>query len=412
MNQKNMENQSQQVSNSGESNKGTNFFMTCFNGLNALSGVGILSMPYAVSQVGWLSLILLLVVAMLCWYTGLLLQRCMDGNPLIKSYSDIGEVAFGYKGRTVIATFMCLELYLVAVEFLILEGDNLEKLFPNMNFKIGAFQIGGKRGFVLLSALVILPTTWLRSLDVLAYISIGGVVAPIILVACVLWVGEVDGVGFHQRGQLVNWRGLSTTVSLFTFCYCGHAVFPTLRNSMQDKGQFYKVLLFCFITSTITYGSMAIIGYMMFGDYLKSQVTLNLPTKKISTEIAIYTTLINPFAKYAVIITPIANVIEDTKLFNKSKVISIFIRTTIVATTVLVALFIPFFGYVMAFIGAFLSVTVSLLLPCLCYLKINKAARRFGLELMIIIGILFIGSFIGVLGTITSVRQIVNHLKH
>ncbi|CAL0313653.1 unnamed protein product [Lupinus luteus] len=410
--QKNMENQSQQVSNSGESNKGTNFFMTCFNGLNALSGVGILSMPYAVSQVGWLSLILLLVVAMVCWYTGLLLQRCMNGNPLIKSYPDIGEIAFGYKGRAVIATFMCVELYLVAVEFLILEGDNLEKLFPNMNFKIGAFQIGGKRGFVLLSALVILPTTWFRSMDVLAYISIGGVVAPIILVACVLWVGEVDGVGFHQRGQLVNWRGLSTTVSLFTFCYCGHAVFPTLRNSMQDKSQFYKVLLFCFITSTITYGSMATIGYMMYGDYLKSQVTLNLPTKKISTKIAIFTTLINPFAKYAVIITPIANAIEDTKLFNKSKVISIFIRTTIVATTMLVALFIPFFGYVMAFIGAFLSVTVSLLLPCLCYLKINKAARRFGLELMIIIGILFVGSFIGVLGTITSVRQIVIHLKH
>ncbi|KAF1874542.1 hypothetical protein Lal_00029969 [Lupinus albus] len=369
-------------------------------------------MPYAVSQVGWLSLILLLIVAMLCWYTGLLLQRCMNGNPLIKSYPDIGEVAFGFKGRTVIAIFMCLELYLVAVEFLILEGDNLEKLFPNMNFKIGAFQIGGKRGFVLLSALVILPTTWLRCLDVLAYISIGGVVAPIVLVACVLWVGEVDGVGFHQRGQLVNWRGLSTSVSLFTFCYCGHAVFPTLRNSMQDKTQFYKVLMFCFITSTITYGSMAIIGYMMFGDYLKSQVTLNLPTKKISTKIAIYTTLINPLAKYAVIITPIANAIEDTKLFNKSKVISIFIRTTIVVSTMFVALFIPFFGYVMAFIGAFLSVTVSLLLPCLCYLKINKGARRFGLELMIIIGILFIGSFIGVLGTITSVRQIVNHLKH
>lgn len=157
---------------------------------------------------------------------------------------------------------------------------------------------------------------------------------------------------------------------------------------------------------------MAIIGYLIYGEYLKSQVTLNLPVNKISTKIAIYTTLINPLTKYAVIITPIATAIEDKMLFHKkSRLIGILIRTSIVISTVLVALFIPLFGYLMAFIGAFLSVTGSMLLPCLCYLKINKAAHRFGLELMIIIGILLIGSFIAVVGTYISVRQIVNHLQ-
>ncbi|XP_015956921.1 amino acid transporter AVT1I-like [Arachis duranensis] len=398
--------------NSGESLRGgTSFFKTCFNGLNALSGVGILSMPYAVSQGGWMSLILLLIVATVCWYTGLLLQRCMDAHPLIKSYPDIGEVAFGYKGRTMVAIFMYLELYLVAVEFLILEGDNLEKLFPNMDFKIGSLRIGGKAGFVLLTALAILPTTWLKSLGVLAYISIGGVVASLILIVCVVCVGEVDGVGFHQKGDMIHWKRLPSSVSLFAFCYCGHAVFPTLRNSMKDRTQFYKVLIICFITSTITYGSMATIGYKMFGEHVNSQVTLNLPTKKISTKIAIYTTLINPFSKYAVIITPIANAVEETLFLYKGRPIAILIRTTIVLSTLLVALFVPFFGYVMAFIGAFLSVTCSWILPCLCYLKMNKAAQKFGIELVIIIGILFTGSIIALLGTYISVTQIVSHIK-
>lgn len=198
-------------------------------------------MPYAVSQGGWLSLILLLFIAVLCWYTGMLLQRCMEGRSLIKSYPDIGEEAFGYKGRAIVAIFMYLELYLVATEFLILEGDNLEKLFPNMGFRVFGLRIAGKQGFVLLTALLILPTTWLRSLGVLAYISVGGVVASVILVGCVLWVGAVDGVGFHERGKMVNWGGLPTSVSLFAFCYCGHAVFPTLRNSMRDTSQFSKV---------------------------------------------------------------------------------------------------------------------------------------------------------------------------
>ncbi|XP_031274394.1 amino acid transporter AVT1I-like isoform X2 [Pistacia vera] len=378
-----MESQNQ-LSQPRQPGKGTTFVRTCFNGLNALAGVGILSIPYALSQGGWLSLIILLLVAILCWYTGLLLRRCMDAHPLIKTYSDIGNLAFGYKGRAIVSVFMYLELYLVAVEFLILEGDNLDKLFPNMEFKIAGLKIGGRQGFVLLTALVILPTTWLRSLGMLAYVSVGGVLASTILAACVLWVGAVDGVGFNELGMLLDLGGMPTAISLFTFCYCGHAVFPTLYNSMKDRSQFSKVLLVCFITSTINYGSMAVLGYLMYGQHLKSQVTLNLPLRKIA--------------------------LEDTSLLRGSRALSILIRTVLVISTVIVALTVPFFGYVMAFIGAFLSVTVSILLPCLCYLRINKGAQRFGMQLIVIVGILVIGSVVGVVGTYTSVKQIVKHL--
>ncbi|KAG5240124.1 amino acid transporter AVT1I [Salix suchowensis] len=334
----------------------------------------------------------------------------MDSDPLIRSYPDIGEKAFGYKGRVVVSIFMYLELYLVAVEFLILEGDNLYKLFPNAGFKLAGLYIGGKTAFVLLTALVILPTTWLKSLGMLAYVSAGGVSASIILVGCVLWVGAVDGVGFHEDGVLLNWGGLPTTLSLFTFCYCGHAVFPTLCNSMKDRSQFSKVLLVSFVTSTVTYGSMAVLGYLMYGEYLKSQVTLNLPIRKIGSQLAIYTTLVNPLTKYAVITAPIATAIEETFVFRDSRYLSILVRTVIVISTVVVALAIPFFGYVMAFTGAFFSVTVSMLLPCLCYLRIDKSARSFGLELVFIVGILMIGSFVGIIGTYTSIKQIVKHL--
>ncbi|KAF5745449.1 vacuolar amino acid transporter 1-like [Tripterygium wilfordii] len=390
---------------------GTTFLRTCFNGINALSGVGILSIPFALSQGGWLSLVLLFLVAILCCYTGVLLRRCMDKDPLIKTYPDIGEQAFGHKGRALVSVFMYLELYLVAVEFLILEGDNLSKLFPNKDFRISGVKIGGKQGFVMLTSLIILPTTWLKSLGVLAYVSVGGVLASIIVVACVFWAGAVDGVGFHEGDTLFNLGGIPTAISLFTFCYCGHAVFPTLCNSMKDRSQFSKVLLVCFITSTITYGSMAILGYLMYGEFLKSQVTLNLPIRRISTKIAIYTTLINPLTKYAIIITPIATAIEDTFPFHNSRYLSILIRTILVISTVIVALVIPFFGYVMAFTGAFLGVTVSMLLPCLCYLRLNKAARRPGFELVVILGIIIVGCFVGVVGTYDSVKHIVNHLS-
>ncbi|CAI9096598.1 OLC1v1032783C1 [Oldenlandia corymbosa var. corymbosa] len=391
--------------------KGTTFLRTCFNGLNALSGVGILSIPYALSEGGWLSLIILLAVALLCYYTGLLLQKCMDTDPLIKTYPDIGQLAFGRKGRLTISTFMYLELYLVAVEFLILEGDNLHKLFPNAYFHLGGIKLGGEQVFVIFTALIILPTTWLRSLGLLAYISFGGVLASFVLLGSVFWVGAIDDVGFHEKGSLWRWSGVPTTISLYTFCYCGHAIFPTLCNSMKDRSQFPRVLLVCFALSTITYGSMAVLGYLMFGQNLASQITLNLPTFKISSKIAIYTTLINPITKYGIIVAPIATAIEDTSAFRNSKIISILIRTALVISTVVVALTIPYFGYVMAFIGAFLSISVSVLFPCLCYLKIKNAYRKIGLELIFISVILIVGVIVSVVGTYISLTNIAIHIK-
>ncbi|KAL4569086.1 hypothetical protein LXL04_024713 [Taraxacum kok-saghyz] len=391
---------------------GTTFLRTCFNGVNTLSGLGILSVPYALSKGGWISILLLFLVAIVCFYTGLLLKRCMNSDPLIKTYPDIGQMAFGRKGRTVISTFLYLELFLVSVAFLIMGGDNLHKLFPKETFDIFGMEVGGRKLFISVTALVVLPTTWLRSLGALAYVSASGVLALLILLLAVLWGGAFDGIGFHESGEIWNWKGLPTAISLFSFCYCGHSVFPTLCNSMRDKSKFPKVLLVCFIFSTISYGSMAIFGYLMFGEHIAPEVTLNLPTKKISSKIAIYTTLLFPVAKYALIVAPIVISVEETLPFQESKMMSYLIRTCLVISTVVVALSVPFFGYVMSFVGAFSGITLSIVFPCLCYWKIALKFKKFGVEKTVILMILLIGTIIAVVGTYTASTDIINEVQH
>lgn len=140
-----------------------------------------------------------------------------------------------------------------------------------------------------------------------------------------------------------------------------------------------------------------------------SQVTLNLPTEYVSSKIAIYTTLVNPVTKYAVIVSPVTTAIEDALPFPNSRLISCSVRTALLISTVFVALVVPYFGYVMAFIGSFFSINVSILFPCLCYLKITKGYQNMGLDSVVIVVICVMGSFFAVLGTYTSVRQIVHH---
>ncbi|KAJ3679670.1 hypothetical protein LUZ60_017681 [Juncus effusus] len=386
---------------------GASFAKTCFNGLNALSGVGLLSIPYALSQGGWLSLILLFIVSIICCYTGILLQRCMDTNLNIRTYPQIGLRAFGRTGKLLVSIFMYLELYIVAIGFLILEGDNLDNLFPNTTVKILNTSLEGKELFVILVAIVILPTTWLRRLELLAYVSASGVLASVIVVICVFWSATFDGVGFRGNQRWINFKGLPTTVGLYAFCYCGHAIFPTLCTSMKEKSKFSKVMVVCFILCTLNYASMAILGYLMYGEDVKSQVTLNLPVGKLSSRLAIYTTLINPFTKYALMVTPVANAIEERFLLGNKRSISLLIRTLVVLSTVIIALLVPFFGYLMALVGSLLSVIVSFLLPCICYLKIFGIERCRKAELVLICGILVLGLLVATMGTYSSIMQIV-----
>lgn len=88
---------------------------------------------------------------------------------------------------------------------------------------------------------MILPTMWLNDLGVLSYVSAGGVLSSMIVTVCVFFVGATKGVGFHGKGRLFNLNGIPTALSLYTFCYGAHAVFPPIYNSMRKKIQFSRV---------------------------------------------------------------------------------------------------------------------------------------------------------------------------
>ena len=104
----------------------------------------------------------------------------MDVHPNIRTYPDVGERAFGKKGRLLVSVFLYTELYLVATGFLILQGDNLHNLFPNLKFKIWGLKIDGKQSFILIEGLVVLPSVWLN-LNILSYISTSGVLACLVI---------------------------------------------------------------------------------------------------------------------------------------------------------------------------------------------------------------------------------------
>eukprot|EP00850_Spirogloea_muscicola_P001771 SM000006S19536 [mRNA] locus=s6:1491579:1504808:+ [translate_table: standard] len=341
----------------------SSFLQATFNGINVLAGVGILSTPYATAQSGWLGLGVLLFFAP-CFY-----------ETVLSVIHDFEHTQTSWGGSLPpYLLFLYSELYCVAVEYLILEGDNLSHVFPDIRLDLGFVQLPPHQSFILVSALVFLPT---------------GPQPPSLHFCGWCWGHIARGVcsglgwccgwrGFSHRGSLLHWTGMPMAIGLFGFCFSGHAVFPSIYSSMKEPQRFTQVLLLSFLIVTALYGASAVMGYMMFGDKLHSQITLDLPIHLAASKLAIWTTIVSPFAKYGLTLSPVALGMEELLpqwLEGKPLWLSVtLMRTVLVATTVFCAVAFPFFDSVMAFIGSLLCMCISVIFPCLFYLIIYEGS--------------------------------------
>lgn len=95
-------------------------------GMNVLCGVGILSTPYAVKEGGWAGLSILLIFSVLSFYTGILLRYCLDSEPGLETYPDIGQAAFGTVGRVAISVSLSIP-YFSSYKVLCVKSQDLTK---------------------------------------------------------------------------------------------------------------------------------------------------------------------------------------------------------------------------------------------------------------------------------------------
>ncbi|KAE8706039.1 Eukaryotic aspartyl protease family protein [Hibiscus syriacus] len=186
--------------------KKCSFTKELVNGIKALSGIGLLTTPYAVKG-GWMSFTLLIIFGVVACYTMILLKRCLESSPDLQTYPDIGLAAFGAAGRFIIAA--------ACVEYVIIMSDNLSTIFPNTSIHISEIYLNAHQIFAIIGILIVLPTDWLRDLI--------GVGASILVVLCLLSVEAVDQSGFIEL-ELLSLANVPISVGIYSFCYAGHTV--------------------------------------------------------------------------------------------------------------------------------------------------------------------------------------------
>ncbi|TMW55742.1 hypothetical protein Poli38472_010624 [Pythium oligandrum] len=384
-----------------------------FNAINVLLGAGVLSCPFALRSSGWLiGLPLFVFFALVTNHTGKLLGKCLEYQEGMMTYPDIGEAAYGTKGRIMISVVFFSELVTGCVMFTILIGDTLAALIPAYTaaqLQVAAF-------------LVIMPTLWTSHLSMLSWFSLLGVISSLFCLYVIVYIGfAIDYMDpSYTMGSLIHpppneliadADRIPLAIGLTMVTFGGHSVFPSICSSLKDRADYPVVLNVAYIVTFFVYGAIEICGYIMFGTSTTKEITLNLidvyPGSLTTAMICMIA--FNPMSKLPITIHPVALAIEELllspeEMFHETrrvKILRAFVRTTLGVITLLGAIFIPHFARLTSFLGAFFAMFASLCFPCVCYLKLYGHRLSLG-EKLLNTSLAVISVVFTIVGTIAS----------
>ncbi|KAI9114980.1 hypothetical protein K1719_013993 [Acacia pycnantha] len=400
-----------------EAEPNSSFTHSVINMVGMLTGLGQLSASYAVEEGGWAcAIIFLLGLAITCAYSCRLLGKCMTKNPKLQSYADIGEQAFGKKGRIVASTLIYTEIFMALVSYTISLHDNLFTVFMgshHLNHLRLPKLLSPSQLLTVLAVLIALPSLWLTDLSSISFLSSAGVLMSLVIFLSVAVTPIFGGVKVNRPIPVLQIHNVPSVSGLFIYGFGGHVVFPNLHKSMKDPSKFTKVIIVSFSIATLLFTTLGFMGAKMFGPQVKSQITLSMPENFIVTKIAVWATVITPMTKYALEFAPFAIQLQQrlpSSLSHRSKMV---IRGTVGSVLLLVilalALSVPYFEDVLSLTGSLLTVFISLIFPCAFYVKICWGQISNTL-LVFNLCLIALGLVLGVMGAISSSTSLLNNL--
>lgn len=385
---------------------------TVLNSINVLVGVGILSLPLALQYSGWLiGSFFFLTSALVTTYTSALLAKCLDRFPRMTHFSELGSAAFGTKTRIAMEILITLELAGNCVPHALLFADSLNALVPGWGITEGK----------ILCGIIVLPLNFVP-LRYLSITSVFGVLCSAGIFVLIL----IDGLlKQHSPGSLLQpasthllpqrWSTLPLSFGLVMAVWGGLTVFPSIYRDMRHPRKFRKGLYITFASTYTLGGTMAVIGWLMFGTSVRDEITSNILLthgypRTLSIMMVVFITVI-PITKIPLNSRPIIssadkllgldgrNVASPSPLAGLSTfsraIIRITIRIALTTIIVIVAILIPSFDTIMSLMGSIFGFIICIILPLAFYLKIfgkeinmkEKALDWFLIIVSVIMGI-------------------------
>ena len=398
--------------NADEKTSSLEAFFTIFN-FNV--GTGILAMPYVIKLTGYWGVFLIILVAVLANYTGKLLIYCLHESTSYEdlqatTYADLGGAFWPRYGRVLVHITNLIEQFSHCTLFLIMCGLVMNLTFPDSGVSESCW--------ITIFSLAVLPVAFVRTMKHVNLVSVLTVTVAMGSSTCVL---------IHSLSHFASWnthnmasfdiKQVSIALGIITVTFSSQAYLPIIERSMQYPGEFNGIMDFTYILVTIVKYNYGILVYFCFGQDTEQVMTLSMPHGPLRTalSVAVITTallfyVVPMFTLYDIfekqLSIPLLLQLMDAPLTCKpsARPKALFRFGTIIMSTI-VAIFVPHFGLLMAFVGSFTGTLLVLIYPCVFHVKLHYSTLPW-YHILFDLAIALFGVVACILGTVYSSLQI------
>ncbi|XP_035213521.1 amino acid transporter AVT1J-like isoform X1 [Stegodyphus dumicola] len=352
--------------------KGLSLWLAAIFIVGEMAGSGVLALPKALADAGWSGVVVLLVCCVNSLYSGVCLGRCWtileERYDEYKQknrypYPTIAYRAMGTKMRYIVSFCIDFTLFGVATVFLLLSSQLIGNLAAQWGISFCYW--------ILILAAFLGPLMWLGTPEDFWLAALGALGTTVI--ACFLLMAALakeESVSVHVEHPAPSVTSFFLAFGTIFFSFGGAATFPTFQNDMKDRSQFPKAALIGFAVLILLYLPVAVLGYSVYGEDVKSSVIESLPDSNIKTAAEVLLAIHLTFAFLLVINTPAQ---EFEEFFNVPKAFGwkrCVLRSSMMVIIVFIAQTIPRFGSVLNLVGASTITLMTSIFPSLFYLKL------------------------------------------
>ncbi|XP_034436672.1 vesicular inhibitory amino acid transporter-like [Hippoglossus hippoglossus] len=404
-----------------------------WNVTNAIQGIFVLGLPFALVRSGYVGLVVLVLSAWVCNHTGSILVACLyeeeqsqggsgSGSKVRvrHSYQDIVEACckglwphWPGLGGWMVNVAQVVELLMTCTLYLVVSTSLLSDSLSGMTVPRSVCS--------LVSLVFLLPCLLLTDLRPVSTLSLLCSLTHILISLMVMLycLSRASRWSWSCLSLSVDPEDFLVSVGVIIFSYTSQIFLPPLEGSMEDRGQFDAMLGWTHAAACVMKTMFSLLAVLTWGAETSEVITENLPSdlRPLVNLCLLAKALLSyplPFYSAAEILQTC--LLKDSAVSLGSKPggggvsrPALLVRGALLMTSSLLALLVPRFSLLMGLTGSVTGSAMTLILPCLFHLRL-RWGRLTARARLIDAGILSLGVVCSVSGVICSVKRLVQGL--
>ncbi|PKA48161.1 Lysine histidine transporter 1 [Apostasia shenzhenica] len=410
------------------SSRNAKWWYSAFHNVTAMVGAGVLSLPYAMSELGWGPGIAVLVLSwIITLYT---LWQMVEMHEMVPGkrfdrYHELGQHAFGEQlGLYIVVPQQLVVEVGVCIVYMVTGGRSLKKFHDTVcSDHCKSIRL---TYFIMIFASVHLVLSQLPNFNSISGVSLAAAVMSLSY-STIAWGASVEK--GKQEGVEYSYRAHSTAGNVFNFlsalgdvafAYAGHNVVLEIQATIPStpekpsKKPMWRGVVLAYIIVALCYFPVALVGYWAFGKTVEDNILISLDKPRWLIAMANMMVVVHVIGSYQIYAMPVFDMMETVLVkrlhFPPGFTLRLITRSTYVALTMFIGITFPFFGGLLGFFGGFAFAPTTYFLPCVMWLALYKP-KRFSLSWITNWICIVLGLLLMILSPIGGLRQIIIQAK-